>query len=37
MEENKSDILLYQAEDGSTKIQVRLLEETLWLSQAQLC
>ena len=37
MEENKSDILLYQAEDGSTKIQVRLQEDTVWLTQAQLC
>jgi len=37
MEGNNSEILLYQAEDGSTKIQVRLQEETVWLSQAQLC
>ena len=37
MGENQSDILLYQAEDGSTKIQVRLQEDTVWLSQAQLC
>jgi hypothetical protein len=37
MEENQSNILLFQSEDGSTKIQVRLQEETVWLSQAQLC
>lgn len=33
---NKSEILLYQTEDGQTKIDVRLEEETVWLSQAQL-
>jgi len=30
---NASEILLYQAEDGQTKIQVRLEDETAWLSQ----
>ena len=33
---NKSEILLYQTEDGQTKIDVRLEEETVWLSQAQM-
>ncbi len=28
-----SEILLYQTEDGQTKIDVRLEEETVWLSQ----
>ncbi|RLD37172.1 MAG: hydroxyacid dehydrogenase [Bacteroidetes bacterium] len=31
-----SDILLYQTEDGQTKIDVRLEEETVWLSQFQM-
>ncbi len=30
---NNSEILLYQTEDGQTKIDVRLEEETVWLSQ----
>lgn len=32
----KSDILIYQTEDGQTKIQTRLEEETVWLSQEQM-
>src|SRR5258705_3345677 len=35
--ENQSNILIYQTEDGVTKIETRLLEETVWLTQAQLC
>jgi hypothetical protein len=31
-----SEILLYQTEDGQTKIDVRLEDETVWLSQAQM-
>jgi len=34
--EQKSEILLYQTEDGQTKIDVRLDEETVWLSQVQM-
>lgn len=34
--ENKSEILLYQTEDGQTKIEVRLNEETVWLTLNQL-
>jgi hypothetical protein len=30
------EILLYQAEDGETRVEVRLQEETVWLSQKQL-
>lgn len=37
MQENKSNILIYQTEDGVTKIETRLLEETVWLTQTQLC
>lgn len=33
---NNSKILLYQTEDGQTKIDVRLEEETVWLSQIQM-
>ncbi|WP_423129569.1 hypothetical protein [Gaoshiqia sp. Z1-71] len=31
-----SQILLYHTEDGQTKIDVRLQDETVWLSQAQM-
>lgn len=33
---NNSEILLYQTEDGQTKIDVRLEDETVWLSQKQM-
>ena len=35
MEENK--VIIYTAKDGKTKIDVKLEEETLWLTQAQMC
>ncbi|MBB2145169.1 cell filamentation protein Fic [Pedobacter sp. LMG 31464] len=31
-----SELILYQTEDGQTKIQTRLEDETVWLTQAQL-
>lgn len=31
-----SQIILYQTEDGQTKIDVRLEEETVWLTQANM-
>lgn len=34
--DNNSEILLYQTEDGQTKIDVRLEDETVWLSQVQM-
>lgn len=34
--DNTSDILLYQTEDGQTKLEVRLENETVWLRQADL-
>lgn len=34
--ENNSEIVLYQTEDGQTKIEVHLQNETVWLTQAQL-
>jgi hypothetical protein len=33
---NQSQILLYRAEDGKTQIQVKLQDETVWLTQAQM-
>jgi hypothetical protein len=33
MVENKTDILIYQMEDGKTKIDVRLEDETVWMTQ----
>ena len=35
MKENK--VIIYTANDGKTKIDVKLDEETLWLTQAQMC
>lgn len=32
-----SDILIYQAPDGRIKLDVRLEDETVWLTQAHLC
>ncbi|NIK11513.1 hypothetical protein [Alkalibacillus almallahensis] len=31
--EYESDILIYQTEDGHTKIDVRLEDETVWMTQ----
>lgn len=31
-----SELILYQTEDGETKIQTRLENETVWLTQAQM-
>ncbi|RDW15174.1 cell filamentation protein Fic [Oceanobacillus arenosus] len=31
--QNETDILIYQTEDGSTKIDVRLENETVWMTQ----
>lgn len=36
MAETKSEIFLYQSEDGQTKIDVRLENETVWLTQMQM-
>lgn len=35
-EEQKGEIIIYQTEEGQTKINVRFENESLWLSQAQL-
>jgi len=38
MEDNvQSEIIIYQTEDGNTKIDVKFQDETVWLTQAQLC
>ena len=34
MEQNK--IIIYQTEDGQTQIDVRMENETVWLTQAQM-
>ena len=34
--ENKSEIVLYQTEDGRTRVQCRFENETLWLTQIQI-
>jgi hypothetical protein len=34
--DNKSEIIIYKTEDGQTKLDVRLENETVWLSQYQL-
>ena len=33
MEENNNNIVIYQADDGMTKIDVKIKDETVWLSQ----
>ncbi len=34
--ENRSEIIIYQTDDGLTKIETRLEDETVWLTQAQM-
>ena len=35
-DKNKGEIVLYQSNDGAIKIDVRLDDETVWLSQSQM-
>ena len=35
-DENQGDIVIYRTEDGRTKIDVRFVDETVWLSQQQM-
>ena len=35
--EEKGEIMIYQTDDGLTHIDVRMEDETVWLTQAQLC
>lgn len=37
VEENKGDIVIYRSGNGDTKIDVHFQDETVWLTQAQLC
>ena len=32
--ENKSQLIIYQTEDGKTKLEVRLEHESIWLTQS---
>jgi len=32
-EQNKSELILYQTEDAKTRLEVRLQDETVWLTQ----
>ena len=34
--ENKGEIIIYQTEDGLTKIEVQLKNDTVWLTQEQM-
>ena len=34
---NQCKIVIYQTDDGDTKIDVRFVDETVWLTLAQLC
>lgn len=34
---NQGEIVIYQTDDDNTKIDVQFVDETVWLSQAQLC
>jgi len=36
IKKQSSDILIYQTADGKTKIETRLEDETVWLTQAQI-
>ena len=35
--DKSNKILIYTGQDGLTKIDVKLEEDTLWLTQAQMC
>jgi hypothetical protein len=34
--DNQGDIIIYQTEDGVTKIDVRFVDETVWMTQQQM-
>jgi hypothetical protein len=34
---NNTEIVIYQTDDGQTRINVKLEDETVWLSQEQIC
>lgn len=37
MQENNPQIIIYQTESGETKLDVTFNDETVWLTQMQLC
>ena len=37
MNDQRGEIIIYQAKDGKTALEVKLQQETVWLSQAQMC
>lgn len=37
MQENNSQVVIYQTESGETKLDVTFNDETVWLTQMQLC
>ena len=37
MQENNSQIIIYQTESWETKLEVTINDETVWLTQMQLC
>ena len=36
MDENKGNIIIYQSEDGNVRLDVRLEDKTVWLTQQQM-
>ena len=36
MQKNENNIIIYQDEDGVTKVSVRLVDEDIWLTQNQI-
>ena len=36
MQKNENNIIIYQDEDGVTKVTVRLVDEDIWLTQNQI-
>ena len=37
MQPAQGEVIIYQSDNGDTKIDVRFVDETVWLTQAQLC
>ncbi len=37
LDQSKGELILFQTEDGQTRIEVSLCNETVWLNQAQMC
>ena len=37
IKQDNGEIVIYNTGDGNTRIDVRFIDDTVWLSQAQLC